>query len=103
MRAQATRSIWMIPAAAILALGGCSSSTGTGAEGGGGAGGPAPTMLPTATGCPAFPTGTSSTTASGTIMVMRSDQAVPVDIYMAPDAKNKPAPGGPLVLYYHAS
>jgi predicted esterase len=25
-----------------------------------------------------------------------------VEIYMAPDAKSKPAPGGPLVLYWHA-
>jgi hypothetical protein len=79
------------------------SSSATGGVGGGTAAGPAPTQLPTATGCPVFPTGTSSTTASGTIMVARSDQPVPVDIYMSPNAKSKPAPGGPIVLYYHAS
>ena len=81
---------------------GCSSQNGNDGTGGT-AGTPAPTELPTATGCPTLPTGTSSTVASGTIMVSRSDQPVPVDIYLAPDAKSKPAPGGPIVLYYHAS
>jgi predicted esterase len=28
---------------------------------------------------------------------------MPVVIYMDPNAKNKPAPGGPLILYYHAT
>jgi hypothetical protein len=64
------------------------------------AGGPAPTQLPTATDCPMFPT---SPTQGGTIMVPRKDMPVPVVIYMDPAAKSKPAPGGPLVLYYHAS
>jgi hypothetical protein len=101
----------MVAAVAAPAFVGCSSSGGTTGGGvgsggaGGGAGGDAATrtQLPTATNCPALPTGTSSTVASGTIMVARSDQPVPVDIYMAPDAKSKPAPGGPVVLYYHAS
>jgi hypothetical protein len=83
--------------------GGAGTGGGGGTAGGGTAGDVTPTALPTATGCPTLPTGTSSTTASGTIMVARSDQPVPVDIYMAPDAKSKPGPGGPLVLYYHAS
>ncbi|HEX3596938.1 MAG TPA: hypothetical protein VHU80_17635, partial [Polyangiaceae bacterium] len=51
-------------------------------------------QLPTATGtCPKFTNG-------GTITVGRMSGIV---TYIDPNAKNKPAPGGPLVLYYHAT
>jgi hypothetical protein len=78
--------------------GGVGGTTGSAGEAGtGGAGGSAgdathPTKLPTATNCPTFRNG-------ATIKIDRMN----VVIYMAADAKSKPAPGGPLILYYHAT
>lgn len=63
---------------------GCASSPG--------GDGPRPTLLPTATNCPAFGNGT--TVRFGRMNVVT---------YMDPQAKTKPAPGGPLILYYHAT
>lgn len=52
-----------------------------------------PTMLPSAMGtCPKFVNGQAA-------MIGR----MPVTIYIDPNAKSKPAPGGPLILYYHAT
>jgi len=67
--------------------------TGGGEGGAGGSGGEQrPTKLPTATNCPRFTNG-------GTVRIDRMN----VVVYMAADAKSKPAPGGPLILYYHAT
>jgi predicted esterase len=81
---------------------GGSTSSGSGApqDGGSkdGATGPAtpgsgPTKLPSATGsCPTFTNGQAA-------MIGR----MPVIMYIDPAAKSKPAPGGPLILYYHAT
>jgi hypothetical protein len=53
----------------------------------------APTKLPTAMGtCPTLTNGQSAQIGR-----------MPVVIYIDPAAKSKPAPGGPLILYYHAT
>lgn len=56
-----------------------------------------PTQLPTAANCPTFTNG-------GVVQIPRaSGTNVPVTIYIDPAAKSKPAPGGPLVIYWHAT
>ncbi len=83
--------------------GGTSTGSGGDATGSGGTstGGPTPTALPTATSCPTFPT---NATSGGTVQIPgASGRTMPVVIYMDPSAKSKPAPGGPLILYYHAT
>lgn len=67
-----------------------------------GAAGPAneprlPTGLPTVIGrCPEL-----SESGTYTFGPVRG-RSLSVDIYIAPDARAKPAPGGPLILYWHA-
>lgn len=57
---------------------------------------PSPTKLPTVEGkCPELK-------GNGTHMFTAGGRSLMVDIYMRPDAKSMPAPGGPLVLYFHA-
>jgi hypothetical protein len=80
--------------------GGTAGMTGMGGTGNGGMGGgggmpqAGTPQLPTAMGdCPKF-------TNNGTITVGRMSGIV---TYIDPDAKNKPDPGGPLILYYHAT
>ncbi|HET8934430.1 MAG TPA: hypothetical protein VFN67_13360 [Polyangiales bacterium] len=56
----------------------------------------APTKLPTVDGkCPDMK-------GNGTHMFSAGGRSLMVDIFMRPDAKSMPAPGGPLVLYFHA-
>ena len=56
-----------------------------------------PANLPTASNCPNF--------ANGAVVQIprQSGTNVPVTIYMDPAAKSKPAPGGPLIIYWHAT
>jgi len=54
-----------------------------------------PTRLPTAQrACPKL-------NAPGTYNFGGASRSLAVRIYIAPDARNKPAPGGPLILYWH--
>lgn len=56
----------------------------------------APTKLPSIEGkCPEMK-------GNGTHMFSAGGRSLMVDIFMRPDAKSMPAPGGPLVLYFHA-
>jgi predicted esterase len=56
-----------------------------------------PTALPTASNCPTFTNG-------GTVQIARKNGSMmPVVIYIDPNAKSKPGPGGPLINYYHAT
>lgn len=76
--------------------------TGAGGAGNGGSGG-----TPVGSGSPKLPTATGSCptfTNGGTVQIARANGSMmPVVIYIDPGAKNKPAPGGPIILYYHAT
>lgn len=57
---------------------------------------PSPTKLPSVDGrCPEMK-------GNGTHMFSAGGRSLMVDIFMRADAKSMPAPGGPLVLYFHA-
>jgi predicted esterase len=74
-----------------VGTGGATQGTGGSSNDGG------PTQLPTASNCPKYTNGgvVNFARASGT--------NVPVTIYIDANAKSKPDPGGPLVIYWHAT
>jgi hypothetical protein len=81
--------------------GGAAAGGGAGASGSGGAvavtGGSAPKIPDAPAMCPTFTNG-------GVARIPRaSGTMVPVTIYIDPAAKSKPAPGGPLIIYWHAT
>ncbi|HEX4478019.1 MAG TPA: hypothetical protein VH142_23185, partial [Polyangiaceae bacterium] len=82
--------------------GGNTGSTGGAPPGSGGTtttGTPGQPMLPAAPTqmCPTFTNG-------GVVQIQRaSGTNVPVTVYIDPAAKSKPAPGGPLIIYWHAT
>lgn len=56
-----------------------------------------PTNLPTATNCPNLVNG-------ATVQIARKNGSMmPVIIYIDPNAKSKPEPGGPIINYWHAT
>jgi predicted esterase len=85
---------------------GGASPTSGGGSGGAGTGG---TPVSPGSGEPKLPTVTASCptfTNAATVQIPRKNSAngaMPVVIYIDPSAKSKPDPGGPLVLYYHAT
>lgn len=91
---------------AVVGAGGVPLDTGGANSAGGPSGGSAgttgnqesgPAALPTFSGCPAFSNG-------AVVQLPRANGSkVPVTIYVDPGAKSKPAPGGPLVVYWHAT
>lgn len=86
--------------------GGISPMGGTGAVGAGGSpmggsggmvGSNMPKLPPTPANCPKFTNG-------GVVQIPRMTGGnVPVTIYIDPNAKSKPDPGGPLIIYWHAT
>ena len=57
---------------------------------------PRPERLPKVVGkCPQLP-------ASGRVQVTGNNRSLNVQVYMARDAASKPAPSGPLVMYFHS-
>jgi hypothetical protein len=92
----------LAPTAGKSGAGGASGAGGSIASGGSGGGtaptgGSAPKLPDAPANCPMF-------TNNGVVNIPRvSGEMVPVTIYIDPAAKSKPAPGGPLVVYWHAT
>jgi hypothetical protein len=75
-----------------------------GTTGGGAAGGAAPSGGSNEPKIPDPPANCPAFTNGGTVNIPRvSGEMVPVTIYIDPAAQSKPAPGGPLIIYWHAT